>query len=111
MPSIEHLRPGNTRVRWAFRSGLSDAAPAIHYAVRMHKSCDQAQPTGRPREHDVRQLGRTTHGLRLRLYTIIFEADTRAGRLFDLTLIGLILGQSGGWCWTALRWSMRMRPC
>lgn len=30
-------------------------------------------------------------GWRLRLYTIIFEADTRAGRLFDLVLIGLIL--------------------
>ena len=43
------------------------------------------------REHDVRQFGQPAHGLRLRLYTIIFEADTRAGRLFDLTLIGLIL--------------------
>ncbi|MDW5443487.1 ion transporter [Polaromonas sp. SM01] len=30
-------------------------------------------------------------GWRLHLYTIIFEADTRAGRLFDLSLIGLIL--------------------
>lgn len=30
-------------------------------------------------------------GWRLRLYTIIFEADTRAGRLFDKTLIALIL--------------------
>ena len=30
-------------------------------------------------------------GWRLRLYTIIFEADTRAGRLFDKTLIVLIL--------------------
>ncbi|MBP3979424.1 ion transporter [Acidovorax sp. JG5] len=30
-------------------------------------------------------------GWRLRLYTIIFEADTRAGRLFDLTLIVTIL--------------------
>ncbi|ART46789.1 ion transporter [Acidovorax carolinensis] len=28
---------------------------------------------------------------RLRLYTIIFEADTRAGRLFDMTLIAAIL--------------------
>jgi voltage-gated potassium channel len=30
-------------------------------------------------------------GWRLRWYTIIFEADTRAGRLFDLVLIGAIL--------------------
>lgn len=30
-------------------------------------------------------------GWRLRLYTVIFEADTRAGRLFDLVLIGFIL--------------------
>jgi voltage-gated potassium channel len=36
-------------------------------------------------------FGRPDAGWRLRLYTIIFEADTRAGRLFDLVLIGLIL--------------------
>ncbi len=30
-------------------------------------------------------------GWRLKLYTVIFEADTRAGRLFDLVLVGLIL--------------------
>lgn len=30
-------------------------------------------------------------GWRLRLYTVIFEADTRAGRLFDQILIGIIL--------------------
>jgi voltage-gated potassium channel len=30
-------------------------------------------------------------GWRLRWYTVIFEADTRAGRLFDLLLIALIL--------------------
>ena len=29
-------------------------------------------------------------GWRLRLYTIIFESDTRAGRTFDIALIGLI---------------------
>ncbi len=37
-------------------------------------------------------LVRPEGGWRLRLYTVIFEADTRAGRCFDLTLIGLILG-------------------
>lgn len=35
--------------------------------------------------------GRPIAGWRLRLYTVIFEADTRAGRTFDLTLIGCIL--------------------
>jgi voltage-gated potassium channel len=37
------------------------------------------------------EFGRPQPGWRERLYTIIFEADTRAGRLFDLTLIWLIL--------------------
>lgn len=35
--------------------------------------------------------GRPENGLRLKIYTVIFEADTRSGRLFDLALIGLIL--------------------
>jgi voltage-gated potassium channel len=35
--------------------------------------------------------GRPDAGWRLRLYTIIFEADTRAGRAFDLALLALIL--------------------
>lgn len=36
-------------------------------------------------------FGRPAHGLRLKVYTIIFEADTFAGRAFDLALMGLIL--------------------
>lgn len=36
-------------------------------------------------------LGKPLAGWRLRLYTIIFEADTRAGRRFDLVLIAVIL--------------------
>jgi voltage-gated potassium channel len=35
--------------------------------------------------------GRPPGGWRLRLYTVIFESDTRAGRTFDLVLIWLIL--------------------
>ena len=38
-----------------------------------------------------RQFGKPDGGFRARLYTIIFEAETRAGRLFDLTLIAAIL--------------------
>ena len=36
-------------------------------------------------------LGKPLDGWRLRLYTIIFEADTRAGRWFDKALIAVIL--------------------
>lgn len=50
---------------------------------------DSAKQTQRDR------LGRPNAGWRLRLYTIVFESDTRAGRLFDLTLIGLILASVG----------------
>lgn len=40
---------------------------------------------------DQDSLGKPLAGWRLRLYTVIFEADTRAGRLFDQLLIALIL--------------------
>jgi voltage-gated potassium channel len=40
---------------------------------------------------DDQMLGRPLQGWRLRLYTIIFEADTHAGRLFDQWLIYVIL--------------------
>ncbi|MCJ0762379.1 ion transporter [Variovorax terrae] len=36
-------------------------------------------------------LGKPLAGWRLKLYTIIFEADTRAGRLFDQWLIAVVL--------------------
>ncbi|MDE2421541.1 MAG: ion transporter [Gammaproteobacteria bacterium] len=38
--------------------------------------------------HDI---GKPLDGWRLKLYTIIFEADTRAGRLFDLILLLMIV--------------------
>lgn len=38
-----------------------------------------------------KQFGKPDAGFRASLYTIIFEAETRAGRLFDLTLIVAIL--------------------
>ena len=41
--------------------------------------------------HDLQRLGRPSDGWRLRLYGVIFEADTRAGRAFDLALVVLIL--------------------
>nr|WP_315225382.1 ion transporter [uncultured Albidiferax sp.] len=44
---------------------------------------------------DGQRFGRPDTGWRLKVYTVIFEADTRAGRLFDLVLIGLILASVG----------------
>lgn len=40
---------------------------------------------------DAERFGRPAGGWRLQLYVIIFEADTRAGKLFDLLLLGSIL--------------------
>ena len=43
----------------------------------------------------LQAYGRPVEGWRLRLYTIIFEADTPAGRAFDLALVALILASVG----------------
>jgi voltage-gated potassium channel len=40
---------------------------------------------------DEMAFGKPVGGWRLRVYTIIFEADTRSGRLFDVLLIAAIL--------------------
>lgn len=37
------------------------------------------------------RFGKPAHGWRRRLYAVIFESETRAGRCFDLTLIAVIL--------------------
>jgi voltage-gated potassium channel len=44
---------------------------------------------------DEMDFGKPAGGWRLRLYTIIFEADTRSGRLFDVSLITAILASVG----------------
>jgi voltage-gated potassium channel len=43
------------------------------------------------RNQAAAELGRPLSGWRLRCYTIIFEADTRAGRAFDIALVLLVL--------------------
>ncbi|MEO7151924.1 MAG: ion transporter [Burkholderiaceae bacterium] len=48
-------------------------------------------PAAAPAPAPAAGYGRPIEGWRLRLYTVIFEADTRAGRAFDLALIGCIL--------------------
>jgi voltage-gated potassium channel len=40
---------------------------------------------------EAQALGKPLAGWRLRVYTVIFEADTRAGRLFDQCLIAAVL--------------------
>jgi voltage-gated potassium channel len=47
--------------------------------------------TSTPIPKAAAEFGRPLQGWRLRAYTIIFEADTRAGRLFDLGLMGAVL--------------------
>ena len=49
------------------------------------------QPTSTPYVPSEIGYGRPAAGWRLRMYIIIFEADTRLGRLFDLALIAAIL--------------------
>ncbi len=56
---------------------------------------DPSPPPSPLFEDAALRFGRPLGGWRLQLYTIIFEADTRAGRLFDLVLIWLILASVG----------------
>jgi len=42
-------------------------------------------------EAEALQLGKPASGWRRRLYTIVFESDTRAGRIFDVVVIAAIL--------------------
>ncbi|WP_298830321.1 ion transporter [uncultured Piscinibacter sp.] len=51
---------------------------------------DTAAPRA-PADSAADRFGRPEGGWRLALYTVIFEADTRAGRTFDVVLIWLIL--------------------
>jgi len=51
----------------------------------------QATSTPLPPNEDAERYGRPEGGWRLRLYAVIFESDTPAGRAFDLVLIGFIL--------------------
>ncbi|AZP10685.1 ion transporter [Undibacterium parvum] len=59
-----------------------------------HTHQDQPQTRARPQSSDLgteQLLDKPLAGWRLSLYTIIFEADTRAGRYFDIGLIIAIL--------------------
>lgn len=47
--------------------------------------------TQKYRNSDAEQFGKPEGGWRLAFYVVIFEADTRAGKLFDLLLLAAIL--------------------
>lgn len=65
------------------------AARISRYCAWHTMACMDMTSPSRP--VDAERFGRPVEGWRLRMYTVIFEADTRAGRLFDLILIGVIL--------------------
>lgn len=70
-------------------SGVPDSQP-ISPAVIPHDA-HRASPKGARGYPGRESLGKPVQGWRLTLYSVIFEADTVAGRRFDLTLIALIL--------------------
>jgi voltage-gated potassium channel len=65
----------------------SPTPPKLTPARESEPNRAPAQRTTDPND----KLGRPLAGWRLKLYIIIFEADTRAGQLFDRWLIALIL--------------------
>lgn len=68
------------------------AARQFHYDAGMPMTPDpDAKATQTAPEAGLPYSGRPDQGWRLRMYIIIFEADTRAGRWFDLSLIGVIV--------------------
>ena len=60
---------------------------------RRHRECiDDSEPSPHPRQRRRAEFGRPLVGLAAaRLYIVIFEADTQAGRRFDLWLIAAVL--------------------
>jgi voltage-gated potassium channel len=53
------------------------------------------KPASIPQDLAASRFGRPLAGWRLKLFSIIFESDTRAGRMFDLALIWLIVASVG----------------
>lgn len=57
----------------------------------MHQTPPTARQSAKSPESTQASLGRPLQGWRLKVYTVIFEADTRAGKAFDTGLILLVL--------------------
>jgi voltage-gated potassium channel len=82
----------------------------------------EAPPPTASRPAEAQRLGRPPGGWRLKLYTVIFEADTPAGRAFDLALAAVILAsvtvvvldsveplrQRWGFLFDALEWAFTL---
>lgn len=71
------------------RANYADGRPRDRSASEWHTIPAMATQPSPPVSDS--KFGRPDHGWRLTAYTIIFEADTRAGRRFDLALIAVIL--------------------
>lgn len=70
-------------------SGLSGMAPGPSSPAGSKLSVTLGGMNSASTNHT--EFGRPLQGWRLKAYTIIFEADTRAGRRFDLALILMVL--------------------
>jgi voltage-gated potassium channel len=57
----------------------------------LDRSTARSRPLADAQAADAQRLGRPATGWRHRMYVVIFEADTRAGRAFDLAVIAAIL--------------------
>jgi len=75
---------------------LQEREPAYYEGIAQFMKTSESVPTSPSAASSVQseaaaRFGRPAGAWRLRAYTIIFEADTRAGRLFDLVLLVTIL--------------------
>jgi hypothetical protein len=75
---------------------LREREPAYYKGVAQFMKTTESVPTSpstasSTQSEAAARFGRPAGTWRLRAYTIIFEADTRAGRLFDLVLLVTIL--------------------
>jgi len=64
----------------------------LHTVETAASAATDALRVGLPGDDVDARFGRPDRGWRLALYRIIFESDTRAGRIFDLVLVWLIPG-------------------
>nr|WP_295082704.1 ion transporter [uncultured Roseateles sp.] len=69
----------------------TSAAPAAHQPSAARAGAGRAAAANAAGSTSPNEFGKPLSGWRLRCYTIIFEADTRAGRRFDLALILMVL--------------------
>ena len=79
MQPIDSLTPSQNRMPKSLPSRNAQATTPRDTAVVHDDAASDAR------------FGKPTDGWRLRLYAVIFESETQAGRMFDLALIAVIL--------------------